>query len=267
MTFRISDENARNQFLNKGLYLKTEYIRVNGSQVHYTMTGNDSLPTLVFIHGSPSAWNSFIGFMKDPELLFHFRMVSVDRPGFGYSNFGEAKRLAEQSKLLLPVLLEIDNGKPVYLVGHSLGGPLAMKMAADNPTGVSGIMLLAGSVDPALEPAETWRKVVEHFPLRYMLPGAFRPSNTELLYFKEDVISLANDFDKVTCSVYLVHGDQDSWVPVGNVEYARKKLINARTVHTAILKGGHHFIPWTRKKEIKEALLNMLHADQLTSRP
>lgn len=266
MTFRLSDEKAQADFLKKGLELKTEFIKVNDRQIHYTMVGNDSLPTLIFIHGSPSAWNSFEHFMKDPSLLFHYRMVSVDRPGFGYSGFGDAVTLAEQSILLLPIFDVVKNGKPVFLAGHSLGGPLVIKMAADYPEAVKGIMLMAGSVDPELEPAENWRILAAKFPFYYLLPGAFRPSNTELVYFKKDIIALADDFSKVTCEVYLVHGNKDTWVPVANVDYARKKLVNAAKVETLIFKEGNHFIPWTFKKEIAEALINMGESKPLVTK-
>jgi pimeloyl-ACP methyl ester carboxylesterase len=266
MTFRMSDDKARADFQKKGLELKTEFIKVNERQIHYTMVGNDSLPTLIFIHGSPSSWSSFEYFMKEPSLLFHYRMVSVDRPGFGFSGFGDAVTLAEQSVLLLPILDVVKNGKPVYLAGHSLGGPLVIKMAADFPEAVKGIMLMAGSVDPELEPAENWRIQAAKFPFYYLLPGAFRPSNTELVYFKKDIIALADDFSKVTCEVYLLHGDKDTWVPVGNVDYARKKLVNAAKVETLIFKGGNHFIPWTFKKEIAEALISMQESKPLINK-
>lgn len=258
MTFRVSDEKAQAMFARKGLELKTAYIKVNGRDIHYAMVGNDSLPTLVFIHGSPSAWNAFLSYMQDPELLFHFRMVSIDRPGFGFSDFGYPLPLHEQSKILMPVFKEISNGKPVYLAGHSLGGPLVIKMAADAPELFAGIMLISGSVDPGLEPAEKWRFFMEQIPFRYLLPGSFRPSNTELVYFKKDVVDLVPDFLRVKCKVYLVHGDQDTWVPPANVDFAKKKLVNASSVKILLLPGGTHFIPWTRKKEITSAMVGML---------
>lgn len=98
---------------------------------------------------------------------------------------------------------------------------------------------------------------MEQIPFRYLLPGSFRPSNTELVYFKKDVVSLVQDFNRVKCSVYLVHGDKDSWVPPANVDYAKKKLINATSVKIILLPGGTHFIPWTRKKEITSAMVAM----------
>lgn len=257
MTFRISDETADRQFRRKGLELKTATYQVNGSDIHYVMVGLDTLPTLVFIHGTPGSWSAFKDYLQDPALLFHYRIVSVDRPGFGYSDFGNALHLGDQSLRLMPLLHEIQNGKPVFLAGHSLGGPLVVKMAADNPGAFQGIMLISGSVDPALEPTESWRYTASKFPFNLFLPGAFKPSNTELVYFKKDILSLADDFSKVTCDVYIVHGDKDSWVPVGNADYARRKLVNARRIETLIIDGGTHFIPFNRKAQVVDALVKM----------
>lgn len=257
MTFRTSDATARKKFAGKGLDLRTYTIKVNGSDIHFVAVGNDTLPTMVFIHGSPSSWDAFQSYMEDPKLLSRYRMVSIDRPGFGLSGFGKAFPLEIQSRMLMPVFDKIRNGKPVYLAGHSLGGPLAIKMAADAPGVFSGIMLISGSVDPALEPAEEWRFLLDKFPLRYFLPGAFRPSNTELIYFKQDVIALVPDFEKVLCPVYIVHGEKDTWVPPGNAMFAKLKLTNSSKVKLVMLPGGNHFIPWTKKKEIVDELLEM----------
>jgi pimeloyl-ACP methyl ester carboxylesterase len=159
--------------------------------------------------------------------------------------------------LIAPVIKKIQNGKPLYLIGHSLACPLQIKIAASFPDSIAGIMLIAGSVDPALEPEENWRKILEVFPLRYFIPGAFRPSNTELIFFKKDVVDLVRDFPNVRCDVWLVHGDKDTWVPPGNSDYAKQKLVNASKIEMHILSGGDHFIPWTRRKEIVELILKM----------
>jgi pimeloyl-ACP methyl ester carboxylesterase len=111
--------------------------------------------------------------MKDAELLKYYRIIGIDRPGFGYSNFGEAMSLQVQAKHILPVFALIQNHRPVYLAGHSLGGPLLIQMAADAPQEFASIMIIPGSVDPALEPKEKWRFLMEKFPLNYMLPGSF----------------------------------------------------------------------------------------------
>jgi pimeloyl-ACP methyl ester carboxylesterase len=44
------------------------------------------------------------------------------------------------------------NGKQVILVGHSLGGPLIARMTMDYPELIDGLVFVAGSVAPKLEP-------------------------------------------------------------------------------------------------------------------
>jgi pimeloyl-ACP methyl ester carboxylesterase len=258
MKFRISDSEAKQKFALSNVQLFTETIEVDGFSMHYAKTGNDTFPTLFFVHGSPGSWDAFSVYLKDKDLLAKYRMISVDRPGFGYSEFGNAKNLYEQSKLISPLLKILDNKKPMYVVGHSLGGPMAVKLDADNPGVFSGMVLLAASVDPAAENPEKWRPVLYKTPLKYFIPGAFRPSNEELWYLKKDLKDLVKDFSKVTCPVWIVHGDKDKFVPVSNADYAKKMLVNAKSVEVKILKGAPHFIPWEPwYKDVKEVLMRL----------
>lgn len=263
MTFQITDSKAKEDFRKKGLILKTGNLQIGKRDIYYTSVGNDSLPTLFFIHGSPGTWSAFSEYMEDPEMLYHFRMIAFDRPGFGYSKKGGALNLADQSALLLPVIMHFKNGQPVYLAGHSLGAPLALKMAADKPGYFSAIGLISTPVDPALEDKESWRRFMNHAPLKYLLPGAFRPSNTELVYFKKDIIELSKELDKVNCKVMLIHGAEDQWVPVGNIDFAIKKLTHAAKIDTVIIQGANHFVPFTKKKEVKAALIKMIDSSSL----
>jgi len=256
MRMRISDGDAKKEFAAAGLSLQTPVIKLNGFNLHYAITGNDTLPTLFFVHGSPSSWDAFKVYMQDKDLLSKYRIVAVDRPGFGYSQFGDAKNLAQQSAIISPLIISLKNGKPFYIIGHSLGGPLAVKIVADNPVFFAGMVLLAASVDPAEEAPEKWRGFLHNSPLDYLLPGAFKPSNDEIWYLKKDLPLLAAQFASITCNVWIVHGDKDKFVPVGNADYAKRMLLNARSVTVKILNGASHFIPWQPwYKNVKEILM------------
>src|SRR5258705_11653059 len=257
MKFRMSDSEAKKKFSKNNVQLTTEFIKVDGFQMHYAKTGNDTLPTLFFVHGSPGGWSAFERYMQDKDLLNKYRMIAIDRPGFGYSNFGDAKNLDEQSKLISPIVKSLQNGKPMYAVGHSLGGPMIVKLQMDNENLFAGLVLLAGSVDPNEEKPERWRFALKGSPLQYLLPGAFRPSNEELVYLKTDLKYLDKEWDKITCPVWIIHGDKDTFVPVGNVEYAKRKLTNARSVEVKILPGARHFIPWEQYEDIKDVLIRL----------
>lgn len=257
MSFRKSDQVEKSEFAKEHIVLRTAAYRVEHRNMHYAMTGNDSLPTLFFIHGSPGSWNAFAQYMKDSLLLRKFRMVSVDRPGFGYSNYGEPQHLDVQSAWISLLFETLNNQKPVFLAGHSLGGPLVIKLGADNPQLFSGLVVISGSIDPKEEKPEIWRPWLYKTPLNYFVPGAMRPSNEELWYLKQDLIQLEKDFSRITCPVYFIHGDKDTWVPPENVQYGKKLLVHASRVEVTLLQGANHFIPWTKFTEIRSALLKL----------
>lgn len=257
MKFKISDSKAKDEFKQAGVNLTTATIKVENRNMHYAKTGNDTLPTIFFIHGSPGSWDAFAGYMQDKDLLAKYRMISIDRPGFGYSDYGDAEPMAKQATLIEPVIKQLQNGKPMYLAGHSLGGPMIIWLAADNPSMFDGLVLLAASVDPAEEKTEGWRGVLDNTPLRFFVPGALRPSNRELKYFKKDVYALQSKFPLIKCKVFIVHGTKDTFVPVGNASYAEKKLVNAASVETTLIPGANHFIPWMKYEVIKNILLHL----------
>jgi pimeloyl-ACP methyl ester carboxylesterase len=257
MMMRTSDSKAIADFAKAGITLHTNTITVNKRKLHYVFTGNDTLPTIVFIHGSPGSWDAFAGLLKDTDLLSRFRMFSIDRPGFGYSDFGNAMNLEDQSLIMAPLFQKIKNNRPVYLVGHSLGGPMIIQLEVDNPGVFSALVILAGSVDPGEEKPERWRKIFMGNPLEYLVPGALRPSNKELWYLKKDLKLLAPRMKEVNCDVHIIHGTKDQLVPYGNMAYAVKSLINVKSLDTISIPGANHFIPWTHYEIIKSTLLKL----------
>src|SRR5450631_197030 len=122
VSFRKSDADEKADFARDHISLNTATIKVYDRHIHYAITGNDSLPTIFFIHGSPGSWDAFAQYMMDSLLLRKFRMVSVDRPGFGNSDYGQPQHLDVQSFLISPLFLQLANHKPMFLTGHSLGG-------------------------------------------------------------------------------------------------------------------------------------------------
>jgi pimeloyl-ACP methyl ester carboxylesterase len=266
MTMRTEDSKMKKKFQDEGVELTTATEKVNDHAVHYAVTGIDTFPTIIFIHGTPGSWDAFAGYLKDKELLQRYRLISIDRPGFGYSDFGTPHHLQEQSDIMSPVLQKFKNGKPIFLVGHSLGGPMVVKLSADNPNLFSAVVIISGSIDPAEEKPEKWRPWLFKTPLNLLVPGAFKQSNEEIWYFKKDLFGLQNDFEKIHCPVLFIHGLKDTWVPPGNVEYGKKMLVNAAGISELLFPDGNHFIPWTKFSEIKQLLMNLLEVDKAINR-
>ncbi|HCW07674.1 MAG TPA: alpha/beta hydrolase, partial [Cytophagales bacterium] len=87
--FRMSSSEIKEHFAKKNLkYDLQEYTVGKNRVINYLHVGDESLPLIVFVHGSPGSLSAFIDFMDDTLLLKHAKLVSVDRAGFGASNYG-----------------------------------------------------------------------------------------------------------------------------------------------------------------------------------
>jgi pimeloyl-ACP methyl ester carboxylesterase len=257
MKFRTSDKTAKKKFAEAGVVLQTPVIKINGFPLHYAQTGSDTLPTLLFVHGTPGSWDAFKSYLQNKELLQHYRIISIDRPGFGYSDFGNAMNLTAQTTIIAAWMDSIYNNRPVIIIGHSLGGPMAIKIGAARPQYTKALVLLAGSQDPSAEKPERWRPVLFKTPLNYLIPGALRPSNEELWYLKKDLKEMAPDYETITCPVYIMHGKKDMLVPYSNVAYTQKMLTKTDSVTITSFEKENHFIVWTREREIVELLMKL----------
>jgi pimeloyl-ACP methyl ester carboxylesterase len=116
-------------------------IDVDGAPMHIIERGSGA-SAVVLIHGFLGHTFSFRHLI--PELATDHRIVAVDLKGFGYS--GRLKKsdysLTEQARLVARLLdkLGIDRAS---VVGHSLGGEVAMRMAAKYPDRVDKLVLAA----------------------------------------------------------------------------------------------------------------------------
>ncbi len=226
-------------------------------QIHYIETGDATKPTLLFLHGSPGSWDAYKKYLSDQELQKKYRLIAIDRPGFGYSNFNEAANLNTQANLILPFIISKNNGQPITLIGHSMGGPVAVKLATKNPNLFKNIVILAGAIDPKAETPEEWRPILMAKPIRYLIPGAFRPSNDELWWLKEDLIDMKFQLYKIKSNVIIIHGTEDSLVPYSNVVFMEKAFKNAQKIETISIDKADHFIPWTHYEIIKKSLIGL----------
>jgi pimeloyl-ACP methyl ester carboxylesterase len=78
------------------------------------------------------------------KLAERHRVIVVDRPGSGYSTRApEASAdLSAQAAALAALVRTLGLG-PTFVVGHSLGGAIALTMALEHPREVAGLALLA----------------------------------------------------------------------------------------------------------------------------
>jgi pimeloyl-ACP methyl ester carboxylesterase len=259
MQFRMSKKEINTYFEKKEKKGTLHSYTFDRQKINYLSVGDDALPLVIFIHGSPGSLSAFIDFMADTALLQKANLISVDRPGFGESNFGYGERsVKRQAAVLKPILEKHKEHRPIILVGHSMGGPVIARMAMDYPELVDGLVIVAGSIAPDLEPNETWFRAPLATPfLRWILPRSFRASNTEIYHLKPELQEMIPLWPNIKAHTIVIQGKKDVLVNPGNADFAKKMIVNA-TVELVLVDDMNHFVPWSNPELIRNAILKLI---------
>lgn len=114
------------------------YFDYRGGRIAYNIKGNGR--TIVFLHGFLGDQNIWSTYLK--ELKTTYRVLTIDLPGHGLSDtFGYVHQM-EYIAELLNALLKHCHIRKCILVGHSMGGYIAMAFAELYPDKVLGMMLM-----------------------------------------------------------------------------------------------------------------------------
>lgn len=118
-----------------------KFIEIGGNRIHYVDQGEGR--PIVFLHGLGAQLHHFRHTLFG-RLGPGYRLVALDRPGSGYSvrARGATDRLSEQAEIVRRFIEALGLERPL-VVGHSLGGAIALTLAVEHPKAISGIALLA----------------------------------------------------------------------------------------------------------------------------
>jgi len=121
---------------------------LGGSLVWYRGGDRDN-PAVVLIHGvGDNGVRDFASIV--PELVGDYHVLAMDLPGFGASDRGNRLYEPDAYVALLHELISTHAQDPVRLVGHSMGGALALRYAAEYPQRVDRVLVT--SVPAILHP-------------------------------------------------------------------------------------------------------------------
>jgi len=257
--FRETDAELKNYLAKRG---QTDVlaldVTVQGQNIHYLHVGDSTKPLIVLVHGAPGSLSAFKSYLADSALLEFAQVVAMDRPGYGFSDYGQTEpSLAAQAAKLKP-LLERHRHNKAILLGHSFGGPVIARMAMDYPDLVDGLLVVAGSISPALEPREWWRKPVDHPIMRALLPASMVVCNQEIMALYDELEGMMPLWEQIDCPVTVLQGEEDQLVPAGNAYFAEKMLTNSPDVQLKMVEGGDHFILWSRQREIVQYIKELV---------
>lgn len=229
----------------------------DGRQLAYLAINAQPSPRhrVVLIHGAPTHAGSWLTFIRRCAWTFSdVEFIIVDRLGYGNSDRASEPSLEAQARSLEAFL------QPgVILVGHSYGGPVALRAAADYPDLVGGVVLAAGACDANMNDSQTLRWLLDQVPI--VMPQTWATSNRELLSLTDENRSMQPLLDRVRCPVAMVHG---TWDPVcphdGTARYLQEQLVNAAGFDLVTLPRAGHNVHLNYPQEIAAELHAMLTA-------
>lgn len=121
------------------------FLTAAGHSVHVEQAGTGS--PLVLLHGFGGSTLSWRRVM--PELASSHQVVALDQFGFGWTErpSDTANYRTEGQLALVLAVMDSLGLERAAVIGHSWGGSLALRLAADHPERVSRLVLVAGT-DP-----------------------------------------------------------------------------------------------------------------------
>lgn len=270
-----------------------QFIRepVFGTDMYLIEAGPVEEPTVLLVHGmgeeAARLWEPWV-----PLLAQRYHVLAFDLPGFGRSEGGNALYSPENYASLLHWLIKTRGTGAARVVGHSMGGTIALWHAAAYPEEVARLVLIdaAGilhrttlvkntvhvnteSVDSLLlrpleklnriigrlvEKLETtnssWlmRTVLDKPELRKAVIGG-KPSTIAALAAAE--ADFSETLSSVTVPTFLIWGELDDIAPLRTGQVLAAHL---RDVRYTVIPNAGHVVMRDRPEAFRQALLEAL---------
>ncbi|MDJ0653962.1 MAG: alpha/beta hydrolase [Xanthomonadales bacterium] len=250
-------------------------IDVEGKSVYAEAGGaGHASHCVMFLHGAGmdhSIWSTF-GSALDAR---RFQWLAPDYPGHGQSE-GPALGRVEDLSVWLHGLINSLGLKEVSLVGHSMGGLLAMEYASIHPGLLRGVSLIASGlatpVNPALlEMARTEPLRAAELVVKWSFAGGDNSRNSSLatrvmstnaasvlaidLKACDDYQNGKNAAAAVNCPAQVILGELDRMVPS---EAGTKLSGQLQESELQVVAGSGHMVPLENPTECRSLLENFL---------
>ncbi|MEM7009590.1 MAG: alpha/beta hydrolase [Thermodesulfobacteriota bacterium] len=249
---------------------------INKTKINFIQAQNfdNARPTLLFIHGagqSSSTWR----FQKDRfSGSSKFNFIAIDLPGHGKSEGEGFRTIAEYKSFLIEFIETLKLNRPI-LIGHSMGGGIAMLIAIQNPEIVNALVLVATGAklsvaqQTLIAAKDNYKEFCELASQRMFAEDSLEELKHEfrdgLLSIRPEVsygdliacneFNILNDLDKIAHPTLIISSDKDILTPIKYGEYLHQNIYGSE-FHQ--IKGSGHFIMQEKSIEFNLLLQNFL---------
>jgi pimeloyl-ACP methyl ester carboxylesterase len=150
------------------------FVAIDGALTHYVEAGSPGAPVALFLHGLGASTATWAGPLA--ALAGDYHVIALDLLGFGYSDRVLTPTLTLRRRAAQVVgLLDHLGVVRATLVGHSLGGAVALQVACGHPARVERLVLVdavAGFDSKGRSPSPRLGAVLRRTPLGPLLVGS-----------------------------------------------------------------------------------------------
>jgi len=264
--------------------MPTKYVDVDGYAVHYFHTGRTTLPSVVpdvskgkillYLHGAGS--NGHFGQKMVDILSAQHSPVALDYPGHGRSSGTESlKSLTAYSDLIYAFWRKL-GVRPAALIGHSMGGAIAMDLALRHADMVESLILTCTAAKFTIpqERLDTWKQVMQgragqpftkdscspKTPMNIIQEGWMEQIKTDprVRYFDLvacQQVDLTAKLGEIRQPTLILAGQDDTTTPLAQAEQVRDRIPGAKL--TVVPEAGH-WLPIEKPQEACDAIVAFL---------
>lgn len=239
----------------KPTYKQTTFLN---HRSHYAVfSKSDTLPLLVLVHGAPGAWYGYMNLTDDSLLQANFKIVSVDRLGYGKSGYGKEVLSTELQAKAIKNIIDVENtaGKKVYLLGRSYGAPIGGWLSIHYPETFEKLLMISPVIDPEKEKFYWFSNIGKSKLMQWLLPDMLNVATKEKFSHPYEMQLMKQDWKKLQIPTYVLIGEDDRVADTANFSFAKTHITSCEAVFIK-LKATGHLVTVQQPELVKQMLLD-----------
>lgn len=256
-SYMKSDAELNEHYKNASVKPVYKTSELSDRKQHYAvLSKSDTLPLLLMVHGAPGAWYGYLNLTDDSLLQEHFKIVAVDRLGYGKSGYGKEELSIETQALAIKKIIDKENTshKKVYLLGRSYGAPITAWLAINYPEQFEKLVMVSPVIDPDKEKFYWFSDLGKSSLVQWMLPDLLNVATKEKFAHQKEMKKMLPKWENLCTPTYVLVGEDDNVADTANFSFAKKHITNCTAVFMKLKHTGHR-ITQEQPALIKELLL------------
>lgn len=247
-----SNKEVLKKYENSIIKPVISYDTLNGLKYRkISLKTNDTLPTLVFVHGTVGSLNDFNKYLSDSLLQSKFNMLAYDRIGYNFNDKNPVQESIALERLHLQQVLKSLPKNKTILIGYSYGGPIVLSIKER----VKKVILLAPAVYSKVEPMPWIVKLYKYNVVRWFVSYVWQQAAKEKMSHPKDLQNFESNWKTTPNKITAIHGTADWIAPLSNSEFLERQFSKEQFKLIRLKNVGHGLV-WSNFNQIKKYLVS-----------